>query len=127
MTSTCTARDHTTACRRGLLLAMATAAMAIGPTAPSEARYACAVLKTKDGYVSLRQGPSARHPEVGRMKPQELVGLLHPDKEEIVRSGDWLFVRWYPNTRRTADHTPDVDEATARTGWVRDKLIDCFE
>jgi hypothetical protein len=93
----------------------------------AEARYACAVIKTRDGYVSLRQGPSARRPEIARMKPQELVGLLHPDREDIVRSGDWLFVRWYPNTRRTADHIPDADEKTAIAGWVRDKLIDCFE
>ncbi len=84
-------------------------------------------LKTADGFVSLRQGPSARHPEVARMKPQELVGLLHPDRDDIVRSGDWLFVRWYPGTRRTADHIPAADAAKARTGWVRDKLLDCFE
>lgn len=94
---------------------------------PSEARYACAVVKSKDGFVSLRQGPSARHPEIARMKPQELVGLLHPDRDDIVRSGDWLFVRWYPGTRRTADHIPAIDESKARAGWVRDRLIDCFE
>ncbi len=107
---------------------MAIAVLVAGAAATTaEARYACAVVKTRDGYVSLRQGPSARHPEIARMKPQELVGLLHPDREDIVRSGDWLFVRWYPNTRRTADHIPDADEKTARAGWVRDKLIDCFE
>lgn len=97
--------------------------------APSiaEARYACAVKRTKDGFVALRQGPSARHAEVGRMKPQELVGLLHPDKDDIVRSGDWLQVLWYPGTRRTADHIPDVSNAKGRSGWVYDRLIDCFE
>jgi len=92
-----------------------------------EARYACAVLQTRDGYVSLRDGPSARHKEIARMKPQELVGLLHPGRDDIVRSGDWLYVRWYPGTRRTADHIPDADETKARAGWVRDKLITCFE
>jgi hypothetical protein len=87
---------------------------------PSEARYACAVKKTADGFVTLRQGPSARHPEVARMKPQELVGLLHPpDYEKIERKGDWLFARWYPGTRRTATQMPNADEATARAGWVR--------
>jgi hypothetical protein len=99
---------------------------AVVPT-PSQARYACAVRKTADGFVSLRQGPSARHAEVAKMKAQELVGLLHPDRDDIVRSGDWLFVQWYPGTQRTADHMPDVAAATARTGWVRDRLIDCFE
>jgi hypothetical protein len=95
---------------------------------PSEARYACAVVKTADGFVTLRQGPSVRHPEVAKMKPHELVGLLHPpDFEKVVKSGDWLFVRWSPGTRRTSDHIPDVDESKVRSGWVRDKLIDCFE
>jgi len=95
---------------------------------PSEARYACAVLKTSDGFVAFRQGPSARHPEVAKMKPQELVGLLHPPAyNDIIRSGDWLFVRWYPGTRRTADHIPAMDESKGRTGWVRDKLLNCFE
>lgn len=103
------------------------ASLAFLAATPSHARYACAVIKTADGFVSLRKGPSARDAELGRMKPQELVGLLHPGSDDIVRKGDWLFVRWYPGTRRTPDHTPDVDEAKAQTGWVRDKLIDCFE
>ena len=113
--------------RTPLYITFALLLAAIAAT-PSEARYACAIKKTPDGYVALRQGPSAKHPEVGRMKPQELVGLLHPPKyEDIVRKGDWLFVRWSPGTRRTSDHIPDVDESKVRTGWVRDKLIDCFE
>jgi hypothetical protein len=97
-------------------------------SAPAQSRYACAVKRTADGYVALRQGPSARHPEVGKMKPQEFVGLLHPpDYNDIVRKGDWLFVRWSPGTRRTADSIPNVDEAKQIAGWVRDKLIDCFD
>lgn len=107
------------------MFASALAAVA-APTA-TEARYACAVVRTADGFVALRQGPSERQRMIARMKAQELVGLLHPDRDDIVRSGDWLFVRWYPGTRRTADHIPDVTEAQGRTGWVRDKLIDCFE
>ncbi len=101
--------------------------LSIVVSTPSEARYACAVIKATDGFVTLRQGPSARHPEVAKMKPQELVGLLHPDRDDIVRSGDWLFVRWYPGTRRTATHIPEMDESKARVGWVRDKLLNCFE
>lgn len=101
--------------------------LAVAVSTQSEARYACAVVRTADGFVSLREGPSSRHAEIARMRPQELVGLLHPDRDDIVRSGEWLFVRWYPGTRRTADHIPEGDESKARTGWVRDKLIDCFE
>lgn len=111
-----------------VLRALIVALFAIGASTPSEARYACAVKRTLEGHVALRQGPSARHPEVGKMKPQEMVGLLHPpDYENIVRKGDWLFVRWSPGVRRTSDSIPKVDEAKQIAGWVRDILIDCFE
>jgi hypothetical protein len=103
------------------------AAALLAASGSAEARYACAVKPTRDGFVALRAGPSTQRPIIARMKVHEMVGLLHPDKEEIVRSGDWLFVRWYPGTRRTADSTPDMDEKKARAGWVRDSLIDCFE
>jgi hypothetical protein len=93
----------------------------------AEANYACAIKRTADGFVALRSGPSARHAMLARMRPQELVGLLHPGKDDIVRSGNWLFVRWYPGTRRTPDHAPDGDESTARSGWVNNDLIDCFQ
>jgi hypothetical protein len=108
--------------RLAMVLALLTLA-----SRPSVARYACAVVKTSDGFVSLREGPSTRHREIGKMLPHELVGLLHPDRDDIVRSGDWLLVRWYPGTRRTASQIPDVDETKSRTGWVRDKLLNCFE
>ncbi len=102
-------------------------AMIAAAATPAEARYACAVKRTSDGFVALREGPSPRHTLIAQMRYQELVTLLHPDKEEIVRSGDWLFVRWYPGTRRTEAHIPTVDEAKGRAGWVHDRLINCFE
>lgn len=111
-----------------MLRALIVALFAIGASTPSEARYHCAVMRTPDGFVALRQGPSAQHPVVAKMKPQESVGLLHPpDYNDIVRKGDWLFVSWTPGTRRTASHMPKIDESKSRSGWVRDKLIDCFE
>lgn len=109
---------------RNLLLAGALLAAATGA---AEARYACAVKPTPDGFVALREGPSTRHPIVARMRAPEMVGLLHPDTDDIVRQGDWLLVRYYPGTRRTAFHTPPMVEATARRGWVNDRLINCFE
>jgi hypothetical protein len=102
-------------------------ALLAAAAATAEARYACAVKRTSDGFAALREGPSARHRMVARMRPQELVGIMHPDTKDLKRSGDWLWARWYPGTRRTADHTPTGNERTARTGWVHDRLIDCFE
>lgn len=96
-------------------------------TTMAEARYACAVKRTADGFVALRAGPSSRHPIVAKMRPEELVGIMHPDTEDLKRSGDWLWGRWYPGTRRTADHIPEGNPATAREGWVYDRLLNCFE
>lgn len=96
-------------------------------TATADARYACAVKSTPDGFVALREGPSTRNKMLVRMRPQELVNIMHPDTEDLKRSRDWLWARWYPGTRRTADHTPTGDERTMRSGWVHDKFIDCFE
>lgn len=109
---------------RALVPALALLAAASGA---SEARYACAVKRTADGFVALREGPSTRHPIVARMKPRELVNIMHPETEDLKRSGDWLWARWYPGTVRTADSIPKGDESKAREGWVRDRLIDCFE
>ncbi len=96
--------------------------------AVAEANYACAVKRSSDGFVALRDGPSAKHSLVARMKPQELVGLLHPpDYTDIVQEGNWVLARWYPGTKRTAMHVPEMDESKSRSGWVNKRLIDCFE
>jgi hypothetical protein len=99
----------------------------VAATATAEARYACAVKRTPDGFVALREGPSASHKMVARMRPQEMVHIMHPETEDVKRSGDWLWARWFPGTKRTAFHTPTGDERTARTGWVYDRLFNCFE
>lgn len=103
------------------------AGLALALIHPAEARYACAVKRTSDGFVALREGPGVKHPVVGRMKPHELVGIMHPETEDIKREGDWIWGLWYPGTRRTAMDTPDVSKIKGRPGWVRDRLIDCFE
>jgi hypothetical protein len=103
------------------------AGLALALIPPAEARYACAVKRTSDGFVALREGPGVKHPVVARMKQHEMVGLLDDDRDDIVREGDWLKVTWYPGTRRTAMVTPDISKIKGRPGWVRDRLIDCFE
>jgi hypothetical protein len=110
-----------------MLRIVAPTLLLLAATSVAEARYNCAVKRTPDGFVALREGPSTRHAVLARMRPQEMVGLLDPVTEEIVREGDWLRVRWHPGTRRTAFHMPAGNETTARSGWVRDRLLDCFE
>ncbi len=93
---------------------LAPALLLLAATSAAEARYNCAVVRTSDGFVALRHGPSTQHGMVAKMRPQEMVHLLDPVTEEIVRSGDWLRVRWFPGTRRTEDSMPSGNEATAR-------------
>ncbi len=106
---------------------LAPALLLLAATSAREARYNCAVV----AHVGRlrRAAPRALHPAWhGRQDaPQEMVHLLDPVTEEIVRSGDWLRVRWFPGTRRTEDSMPSGNEATARWGWVRDRLLNCFE
>ncbi len=95
-------------------------------TGAAEAHYACAVKRTPDGFVALREGPGVSHRMVARMRPQELVGIMHPDTQDIKQEGDWVWGEWFPGTRRSAFHVPKGDEKTAKRGWVNYRLIDCF-
>jgi hypothetical protein len=93
---------------------------------PAWARYNCGVKGTADGFVALRDGPSASRKLIARMKKGELVGLLHPpDYEKIVRRGGWLFVRYVPGSKFSDPNAADYDKAVP--GWVNDRLLECHE
>jgi hypothetical protein len=109
-------------------LVLAIGAMAVIAATPAGATgYACAVERTSDGFVALRNGPSARHQMIARMRPQELVNTMDEVTEDRVISGNWIRVTWYAGTRRTAFSIPDMSRLTGRVGWVHYGLINCFE
>jgi hypothetical protein len=105
--------------------ALALSTMALAPQEAS-ARYNCAVKSTKDGFVALREGPAASSKLIARMKKDEIVGLLHPpDYENLVRKGNWIYVRYVPGSVFDEANKADYDKAIP--GWVNGRLLDCHE
>lgn len=108
------------------LAATFAAAMILFSAGEAQARYNCGVKRTADGFVALRDSPSPAGKLITRMKPGELVGLLHPPKyEDIVRKGRWLFVRYVPGSN--INRANDADHDKAIPGWVNDALLNCHE
>jgi len=61
---------------------------------------------------------------ITRMRPGNAISLLHPpDYEKLVRSGNWLFVAYFPGVSQAPD--PAVNEGVS--GWVADRFLDCGE
>ena len=109
-------------------MALAIGAMAaIAATPAGASGYACAVERTKDGFVALREGPSARHTMIARMRPHELVGTMDEQTQDQVISGNWIRVTWFAGTRRTAFSIPDTRNQTGVSGWMSRNFINCFE
>ena len=107
------------------LAGLALAILMFAPQSAS-ARYNCAVKATKDGFVALREGPSTSGKLIARMKKDELVGLLHPpDYENLVRRGNWIFVRYVPGALFVNANKADHDKAIP--GWVNNDLLVCHE
>lgn len=111
---------------RPLVAALALAAGLVASSGAAEA-YSCAVKPSRDGFAALRGGPSTSHPIIARMRAPELLDLMDPTTEDVVRRGDWVFVRYYPGSRRTPDATTGVVESRVREGWVHDSLVNCFQ
>jgi hypothetical protein len=60
----------------------------------------CILKQTKDGFVALRAGPSAKARLIARMTPDDEVAIL--SEEDGVREvhPDWHFVRWWKGSDR---------------------------
>ncbi len=100
---------------------------AIASTPAGATGYACAVKPTSDGFVALRDGPSARHAMIARMRAHELLDTMDETTEDRVISGNWIRVTWYAGTRRTAFRIPERAQRAGRVGWMHRDLLNCFE
>jgi len=90
------------------------------------ARYNCGVKKTADGFVALRAAPSPQAKLITRMKPGELVGLLHPPNyDNPVHQGNWTFVRYVPGSNIDKPNGANHDKGIP--GWVNNALLNCHE
>lgn len=76
----------------------------------------CEVRRTADGFVALREGPSAEARMLVRMRADDEVMLTE------VRQGDWVRVLHWPGQTRLSDG----GFARGRPGWVNRRLLgDC--
>ncbi len=109
--------------RRTALAAAVCALM--GAASPAMAINAvCEVLPTSDGFAALRAGPSADARMIARMKTGHSVHLRARNQGEVIRSGPWTQVIYWPNGELYLPSQPEF--RTGQIGWVAQRLIgDC--
>ncbi len=84
----------------------------------------CEVLQTSDGFAALRAAPSADARLIARMKTGHNVQMRPDNRGEVIRSGSWTQVLYWPDGELYLPSQPEY--RTARTGWVASRLIgDC--
>lgn len=76
---------------------------------PGHATAFCAVLPTSDGFVALRDAPSASARRLWRLKPGDMVQI---DRTRPAKKG-WAAVIYRSK-----------DQKIQHTGWVSDRLIE---
>jgi hypothetical protein len=107
-----------------LCATLVAAAGSIAAPQDVSAGYLCDVKPTDDGFVALRAAPSPKGFVITRMRPGNAINLLHPpDYDDLVRSGSWLFVAYFPSV----SDIPDEARDEAVRGWVAERLLDCGE
>jgi hypothetical protein len=79
-------------------------------SAPANATIFCEVLKTPDGFVALREAPSAGSKLLLRIKTGEQVQV------DFTKKGTWEKVIYYLSTGKPANAKPI-------TGWVKSKYL----
>jgi uncharacterized protein YgiM (DUF1202 family) len=86
------------------------AGVLLSVTGPAHATIFCEVLKTSDGFLALRAGPSVKAKLVFKIKSGEQVQV------GLGRSGAWDKVIYYLKQKKSADPKP-------LTGWVNPKFL----
>ncbi len=111
---------------RPLLACLAAATLAMG-LAASPARaitVVCEVLPTPDGFAALRAGPSAEARLIARMRTGHGIRLRARNQGDVIRSGPWTQVLYWPDGSLYEPTQPEY--RTAKIGWVAQRLIgDC--
>jgi hypothetical protein len=97
----------------------------MGAASPALAINAvCEVLPTSDGFAALRAGPSADARMIARMKTGHSVHLRARNQGEVIRSGPWTQVIYWPNGELFTPGQPEF--RSGKIGWVAQRLIgDC--
>jgi Bacterial SH3 domain len=91
-----------------LISALAAAMSLVAFAAPAHATTFCEILPTRDGFVALRDAPSAQGKLLRRIKPGEDVQL----DSTVRQRGGWVKVFY-----------TGPDRALSEPGWVSRRLI----
>jgi hypothetical protein len=81
----------------------------------------CTVKPTPDGFVALRQKPSADGSLIVRMRPGDMV-VIEKRGYEFVQSGNWWRASHYRG--EVFPEPAESEFARVRKGWVNSRLID---
>lgn len=110
--------------RCAVLAAATVVALGLAASPAMALNAVCEVLPTSDGFAALRAGPSADARLIARMKTGHSVHLRARNQGEIIRSGPWTQVIYWPNGELYIPSQPEF--RTGRIGWVAQRLIgDC--
>lgn len=85
---------------------------------PASATEFCSIRKMPDGFLALRDQPSAKGKLLARMKPGDEVMINNIVDEK----NGWVRVYWFKGGRFRGDITRGIESAD-KEGWVNGKLL----
>jgi len=91
---------------------------ALFATGSASATEFCGIRKTPDGFIALRDQPTARGKLVARMKPGDEVMLNNIVEEK----NGWARVYWWKGGRFHGQTVKGIESADGQ-GWVNGKLL----
>lgn len=110
--------------KRTLRLPAAAFAAVVSMTHGAEATYVCAVMKSPDGFVALRDAPSTGGRLIVRAKEGQAVVIQQNDNGDQIANGPWLRVFHFPGDVIPAKTDPQYK--AGRLGWMHKRFVgDC--
>ncbi len=91
---------------------------------PASATDVCTVLKSADGFVALRDAPSAKGAEIARAKPGEALVIQKTESGDLIEKGRWIKVFHFPGAVIPQESDPEYNKGSV--GWMhRSFVADC--
>ena len=84
----------------------------------------CTVQQSADGFVVLRDAPSAKGAEIARAKPGEALVIQKTENGDVIEQGRWIKVFLYPGEVVPQESDPEYKKGTI--GWMHRGFVgDC--
>jgi hypothetical protein len=94
------------------ILLFSTLAVASACASPASASLFCPVMKTRDGFVALRDAPNMRGKLVARMQPGDEIMLVTSEQQN-----GWIRVQYWRGDTRLAKGDAGKD------GWIHQRFV----